>query len=360
MVRVEEYDVWNPRIYVAHRSKIRCAKKMVQKDVNPLFKLPRLPASAIKELAEELSEFELPAIQLDAEVTDEFHPQNSEIRHRGKDQRSSISSDSPVVPQIFSNSSIAASSENSQDSFLKSFMQSPGSDQSSNSNPEQLFQNHFQVEDELIDEMLRESPDEGEEVTGSAANLIPELEPEKTTEPEESVTEINVEPGRRGDDPAGINTPTRRQEEQETKRGEEIPEVINSPPLNRSLIQRTPVPMMKLGLLDGSKASEDTRRRSSRVSVPTDRYCAEFKLPKNPRSRKTAKSTVAPSLKSLKVALKESWAQRPDTTAPLRRRSRSRESASSTRTRAASLERVQTGSIETNSSSRSSASKCGR
>ena len=204
--------------------------------------------------------------------------------------------------------------------------------------------------------MLRESPDEGEEVTGSAANLIPEPEPEKTTEPEESVTEMNVEPGRRGDDPAGINTPTRRQEEQETKRGEEIPEVINSPPLNRSLIQRTPVPMMKLGLLDGSKASEDTRRRSSRVSVPTDRYCAEFKLPKNPRSRKTAKSTVAPSLKSLKAALKESWAQRPDTTAPLRRRSKSRESASSTRTRAASLERVQTGSIETNSSLRSSVS----
>ena len=123
-------------------------------------------------------------------------------------------------------------------------MQSPGLDHSSNSNPEQLFQNHFQLEDEFIDEMLRESPDEGEEVTGSAANLIPEPEPEKTTEPEESVTEMDVEPGRRGDDPAGINTPARRQEEQETRREEEIPEVINSP-LNRSLIQQTPVPMMK-------------------------------------------------------------------------------------------------------------------
>ena len=84
LVRVEEYDVKNPRTYVGHRSKIRCAKKMGQKDVNPLFKLPRLPASAIKELAEELSEFELPAIQLDAEVADEFHPNNSEIRHGGR------------------------------------------------------------------------------------------------------------------------------------------------------------------------------------------------------------------------------------------------------------------------------------
>ena len=96
--------------------------------------------------------------------------------------------------------------------------------------------------------------------------------------------------------------------------------------------------------LHGSTTSDNARRRSSRISVPTDRYCAEFKLPENPRSRKGARSSVTPSLKSLKAALKESWAQRPDTTAPLRRRSKSRESASSTRTRAASLERVQTGS----------------
>ena len=103
LVRVEECDVKNPRTYVAHRSKIRCAKKMWQKDVNPLFKLPRLPANAIKELAEELSEFELPAIQLDAEITDEFHPQSPETRHRGRDQRSSIWSDSPIIPQVLSN-----------------------------------------------------------------------------------------------------------------------------------------------------------------------------------------------------------------------------------------------------------------
>ena len=109
-----------------------------------------------------------------------------------------------------------------------------------------------------------------------------------------------------------------------------------------------------LRLLNGSTATNDTRRKSSRISIPTDRYCAEFKLPKNHRSRKISRSSVTPSLKSLKAALKESWAQRPDTTAPLRRRSKSRESASSTRTRAASLERGQTGSIKTSSSLKSS------
>ena len=54
MIEVTEYDVKNPQTYVAHRSKIRLAKKMGQKDVDPLFKLPRLPAEAVKDLAEEL------------------------------------------------------------------------------------------------------------------------------------------------------------------------------------------------------------------------------------------------------------------------------------------------------------------
>ena len=54
---------------------------MGQKDVYPLFKLPRLPAEGVKDLAEELSEFELLAKQLGAKVIDEFHSQTSEIHH---------------------------------------------------------------------------------------------------------------------------------------------------------------------------------------------------------------------------------------------------------------------------------------
>jgi len=107
-------------------------------------------------------------------------------------------------------------------------------------------------------------------------------------------------------------------------------------------------------LLDGSTTPDTTRRRSSRRSIPTERYSAEFKQPEKPKSKRGAKSSIAPSLKSLKAALKESWAQRPDSTAPLRRRSRSRESSDSTRTRAASLERMQTGSIKNSGSIRSS------
>jgi hypothetical protein len=174
----------------------------------------------------------------------------------------------------------------------------------------------------------------------SAADLVPDSEPVKTPEPREPEPEISNERMRRDDDLAEINTPAEEQNEQRTRSGGEIPRRINSPPKQN----------VETAESDGSSTTEQTRRRSSRVSVPVDRYAADvFKKPE--RIKKSSKSSLA---KSLKEALKESWAQRPDSTAPLRRRSRSRESSNSTRTRAASLERVQTGSILSRSSVRNS------
>ena len=146
MVEVQEYEVKNPQTYVAHRSKIRLAKRMGQKDVNPLFKLPRLPAEAVKDLADELSQFELPARTLNAELIDEFHSQNSEIHHRGRNHCSSILSEPPIIPQNMSSSSIAASSEDDENDPFQLFVQSPGSARSRGSSPEELFSNHFQVQ----------------------------------------------------------------------------------------------------------------------------------------------------------------------------------------------------------------------
>jgi len=65
-----------------------------------------------------------------------------------------------------------------------------------------------------------------------------------------------------------------------------------------------------------------------------------------PRSRKVKKS-IAPTLKSFKSVINEGWAQRPEPAGlPRKRRSMSRESTFSTRTRAASLGKLQTGSIK--------------
>ena len=206
MLELKEYDVKNPRTYVAHRSKICLVKKMGQKDVDPLFKLPRIPAEAIADLAEELSQFELPAKQLDAELNDEFHSQKSEIHHRGRSHRSSISSIPPVIPQNLSGSSMAASSESSGNVQFQSFAQSPGSTRSSSSNPQELFEEHFQMTDGILDEMLRDSPTEDDEITGLAANQNPEAEPEKTPEPMENVMKPTIiSEGR--EIPMEINTP---------------------------------------------------------------------------------------------------------------------------------------------------------
>ena len=202
--------------------------------------------------------------------------------------------------------------------------------------------------------MIQEALTDDEEVTGSAANLIPEPEPVKTPEPRKPETEVSSKPVGRDDEPTGINTPTGVQRELETRNGEEVAEGINTPRCQVDEAANSTTYEEEPRLLDGSATTEDTRRRSSRRSIPTDGYSAEFKLPANPGSKKGTRSSIAPSLKSLKAALKESWAQRPDSTAPLRRRSRSRKSSNSTRTIAVSLERVQTGSIKSRGSIRSS------
>ena len=77
--------------------------------------------------------------------------------------------------------------------------------------------------------MLQDSPAEDDGVTGSAANLIPEPEPEKTPEPRRPENEDINEPVEGDVEPIEINTPAREQEEQETRGGREIPEEINTP-----------------------------------------------------------------------------------------------------------------------------------
>ena len=108
----------------------------------------------------------------------------------------------------------------------------------------------------------------------------------------------------------------------------------------------------------GSEASS-SRRKSDRVSKPVERFdAAQFKTPsvvsKAPSLRGRARST----LKDMKTILQESWKERPTPTLrDPRARSASRESSASTKTRAASLEKLRTGSIKSSKSVVSSKSK---
>ena len=120
------------------------------------------------------------------------------------------------------------------------------------SSPEELFENHIQVEDELVDEMLQDPPAEDDGATGSAANLIPDPEPEKTPESGRPENENNDEP-REGDvEPIEINTPARGQEEQETRGGREISGEVNTPPPQTTQAARPPNSAEESRPLDGS------------------------------------------------------------------------------------------------------------
>ena len=95
------------------------------------------------------------------------------------------------------------------------------------------------------------------------------------------------------------------------------------------------------------------------MSKPIERFdAAQFKVPsvvsKAPSLRGRAKST----LKDMKSILQESWKERPAPTVRYPRAwSASRESSTSTKTRAASLEKMRTGSIKSSKSVVSSKSK---
>jgi len=85
--------------------------------------------------------------------------------------------------------------------------------------------------------------DDGE-ITGSAANLIPEPEPARTPEPRRPEAEVSNEPVGRDDEPTGINTPTGVQGELETRDREEVAEEINTP-VARLMKHQDLLPMRK-------------------------------------------------------------------------------------------------------------------
>ena len=131
MINIQELHVKNPRIYIAHRSKLRVAKKMGQKDTDPLFRLPRLPKDEMDQISEELEEFELPG---KPNVIDEVFPFSQENDKIHKSQRKDDSTDDSTCASSSISSKSKASENRSRenrssdelDEFL-SFNRSPGS-----------------------------------------------------------------------------------------------------------------------------------------------------------------------------------------------------------------------------------------
>ena len=160
MIKIQELDVKKPKTYIAHRSKLRLAKKMGQKDTDPLFKLPRLPKSKMDQLSQELEEFELPSRNNQNFVIDEFCEEN--YQSQGGDDSTCLSRS---VSSKTGTSEDGMSENRSSDEFL-SFHQSTGSGGSEASNPEQEFSRHFNLDDlepAALNQALQDSSAEEEE-----------------------------------------------------------------------------------------------------------------------------------------------------------------------------------------------------
>ena len=158
MMKIQELHVKNSRIYIAHRSKLRLAKKMGQKDTDPLFRLPRFPKDEMDQISEELDKFELPG-KHNQDVIDEVLPFSQENDKTHKSQRKDDSTDDSTCASSRISSGSRASENRSRenrssdelDEFM-SFNRSPGSCGSEASNPEREFSNHFDLEDLEIEE----------------------------------------------------------------------------------------------------------------------------------------------------------------------------------------------------------------
>ena len=165
MLKIQEIGVRNPRIYTAHRSKVRMAKHFGQKDVDPLFKLPRLPRAEMEELSQELEEFELPGKQDQNDVIDEIW--DDVTNHARENHDDSTAASSTVSSSMKSSRGKVSNDDRSSEDHFLSFHQSPGS---TGSDLDQVLQGSS------ADEEPVSAASQAISATSQAAGLV--LEPE--------------------------------------------------------------------------------------------------------------------------------------------------------------------------------------
>ena len=242
----------NPRTYIAHRSKVRLAKRFGQKDTDPLFKLPRLPRSEMDQLSQELEEFELPGKTNQEDVIDEIW-NDVHKSHTGDDQDDSTASSYKASSNTKTSEDGMSNDNRSSDKFL-SFHQSPGFVGSEASTPEQEFSRHFDVDDlemEVLDQALRDSSVE-EEPVSAASQLVPDPEPVfAESQHERLVPEHDL-------GPATVPEP-------EPEKQTDIPQEFGSESSSRRKSNRISKPVEKF---DSAQNTEHNLKRTSKIN-----YC---------------------------------------------------------------------------------------
>ena len=286
-----------------------------------------------------------------------------------------------------SKESIKQSEQNSEDStdeMFQSFASRGGE-----SSPEQLINAHFDLEnlqEEELDRLLQDEADitsAANEKPGRSASTETSLERNIEPEPEKVVQAADLEKPqeedlwiRRRNSLLSESSKSARTGAGSEKGTEPEPEKNPEPQKRTEQEQQDRIELhiaesgsSKSGSRGSSKGEQSKNssgsdsRRSSRIPKPVDRFnpspvsltrklsipsirtaldpSPRFRMPRSPK-----RSSVG---KAIRQVFKDAWMDKPRSTVPasLRRRSSSRESTASTRTRAASLEKLQgTGSIK--------------
>ena len=102
LLRVKEVYVNQPREYVAHRSKLRLCKKLGEKDLDPIFRLPRLPKEVMLQLFNMLLLVELPCLVEDRLINEFCDDLENHKVHR---QDENSSNGSTVIQPVSSRQS---------------------------------------------------------------------------------------------------------------------------------------------------------------------------------------------------------------------------------------------------------------
>ena len=330
-LKVIETNVNKPRTYIAHRSKLRLCKKMGEKDINPIFRLPRLPRDVMLQLEDELSGIELPCL-VENDVMDEFHVDPVHHGAQRQDDDSSLDSTKTESSKNTSTGKDASEEEQEQESEDEDELQ--------------------ESEDE--DEQFQSFVDQPENPPGATEDeRLSSAASEASRASNETELRIEAEPEKNG------VTSVEHTERLSLTTSE------TSGASSEAELRIEAEPEKNLMITEQEETGTVTRRRSERVKTPVDRFDPgletprESKKPRTPRTPRTPRKTTARSRPSLPTTLRETgsrilssiiteaWEQRP-LGPPRQPRSVSR---TSTRTRAASLEKMQrTGSIKINQS----------
>ncbi len=194
MVRIKELNVNKPRIYDPHISKLRLAKKMGERDPNPIFILPRLPKEDMLQLADELSEINFPC-KVNDDLVDEFYEDINHGSQHHDDESSTGQIRSSTGKNSVSNktepirSNTRSNNSNSSNSTERRSQTSEEDPQEEESEEDQDLYQSFIDSDQSINQSINKAPEQQMENSGGEdLTRIQQDEDETITEDQLSST----------------------------------------------------------------------------------------------------------------------------------------------------------------------------